>query len=37
MIGSSAENIALRGSYEVKPSEGPMADRGISTQPDLAR
>jgi beta-glucosidase len=37
LIGSSAENIALRGSYEVKAAEGPMADRGISTQPDLAR
>lgn len=37
MIGSSAQDVALHDSFEVKPGTGPMADRGISTQPDLSR
>jgi beta-glucosidase len=36
MIGKSAEDIALRGSFEVNSGDS-MADRGVSTQPDLAR
>jgi beta-glucosidase len=36
MIGKSAENIALRGTFEVKAA-GSVLGRGISTQPDLAR
>jgi beta-glucosidase len=37
LIGASAENIVLRDSYEVKPAADPSLNRGISTQPDLAR
>jgi len=36
MIGNSAEDIALRNSFEVRPSDT-ILNRGISTQPDLAR
>jgi beta-glucosidase len=36
MIGNSAEDIALRESFEVK-TDDPILDRGVSTQPDLAR
>lgn len=36
MIGNSSADIALRGSFEVK-SNGFVLDRGLSTQPDLAR
>jgi hypothetical protein len=34
--GNSAEDIALRDSFEVKGAD-PVPDRGLSTQPDLAR
>jgi beta-glucosidase len=37
LIGTSAEDIVLRDSYEVKAAPDPMSGRGISTQPDLAR
>jgi beta-glucosidase len=40
MIASSSENVVLRGSFEVKASDpiaDPLADRGSSIQPDLAR
>jgi beta-glucosidase len=36
MIGNSAEDIALRGSLEVRDADS-VPDRGLSTQPDLAR
>lgn len=36
MIGKSAEDIVLRGSFEVKYPDT-VVDRGLSTQPDLAR
>jgi beta-glucosidase len=36
MIGNSAEDIALRESFEVKTAD-PSEDPGVSTQPDLAR
>jgi beta-glucosidase len=36
MIGNSAEDIPMRASFEVKPSDW-VVDRGLSTQPDLAR
>ena len=36
LIGTSAEDIVLRDSYEVKAAADPL-NRGISTQPDLAR
>lgn len=36
MIGSSSADIALRGSFKVN-SNGFVLDRGLSTQPDLAR
>ena len=40
MIATSAENVVLRDSFEVKapdPIADPHADRGSATQPDLAR
>ena len=40
MIATSAENVVLRDSFEVKASDpiaDPLADRGSSIQPDLAR
>jgi beta-glucosidase len=40
IIATSAENVILRGSFEVKatdPIADPLADRGSTTQPDLAR
>jgi beta-glucosidase len=37
LIGTSAEDIVLRGSYEVKAVADALLNRGISTQPDLAR
>lgn len=37
MIGSSAQDIALTGSFEVRQQSGPLAERGSSTQPDLSR
>ena len=40
MVGNSAENVILRGSFEVKPADtisDPLAERGSLTQPDLAR
>lgn len=37
LIGHSSADIALRASFEVKQSSGPLAGRGVSTQPDLAR
>jgi beta-glucosidase len=36
MLGSSSASIVLRDSFEVTPTD-PIADRGLSTQPDLAR
>jgi beta-glucosidase len=36
MIGSAADHIILSDSLEVKSAD-PLPDRGISTQPDLAR
>ncbi len=36
LIGNSAEDIALRGSFEVRAAHS-VLDRGLSTQPDLAR
>ncbi|UWZ85828.1 glycoside hydrolase family 3 C-terminal domain-containing protein [Occallatibacter riparius] len=37
LIGNSSADIALRASFEVKQPSGPLAGRGFSTQPDLAR
>lgn len=37
LIGNSSADIALRASFEVKQPSGPLAGRGVSTQPDLAR
>jgi beta-glucosidase len=37
MIGNSSADIALTASFDVKAGSGPLADRGVSTQPDLAR
>jgi beta-glucosidase len=37
MIGHSSADIALTASFDVKASSGPLAGRGVSTQPDLAR
>jgi beta-glucosidase len=37
LIGNSSADIALRASFEVKQPSGPLAGRGYSTQPDLAR
>jgi beta-glucosidase len=40
MIATSAEDVVLRDSFEVQatdPIADPLADRGSSTQPDLAR
>jgi beta-glucosidase len=37
LIGNSSEDIALSASFEVKQASGPLAGRGVSTQPDLAR
>jgi beta-glucosidase len=37
LIGTSAEDIVLRDSYEVRSAADPLLNRGISTQPDLAR
>lgn len=37
LIGTSAEDIVLRDSYEVKAAPDSWLSRGISTQPDLAR
>jgi beta-glucosidase len=37
MIGRSAQEIVLHDSFGIKQASGPLADRGISTQPDLSR
>jgi beta-glucosidase len=37
LIGKSSADIALSGSFDVKASSGPLAGRGVSIQPDLAR
>jgi beta-glucosidase len=37
MIGNSSADIALTASFDVKAPSGPLAGRGVSTQPDLAR
>jgi beta-glucosidase len=37
MIGNSSADIALTASFDVKAPSGPLAARGVSTQPDLAR
>ena len=37
MIGNSSADIALTASFDVKASSGPLAGRGVSTQPDLAQ
>jgi beta-glucosidase len=37
LLGSSSADIALSASFNVKAPSGPLAGRGVSTQPDLAR
>ena len=37
MIGNSSAEMALTATFDVKAPSGPLAGRGMSTQPDLAR